>query len=187
MARDAARLSALAQSLREAHGVEVSVLAADLTRHEDLARIDSELRNNTRITTLINNAGMTVEGEFIDASIDQTQTMLALNVVALTQLSHTAAQVFRSRNAGTIVNVASVLGLVNEQANGAYNATKAFVLSLTRNMQRELAGHNVRVQALLPGLTRTEIFQRTGRSVDDLPAEMVMEVDDLCRRRAARS
>lgn len=179
VARDAARLSALAQSLREAHGVEVSVLAADLTRHEDLVRIDSELRNNTRITTLINNAGMTVEGEFIDASIDQTQTMLALNVVALTQLSHTAAQVFRSRNAGTIVNVASVLALVNEQANGAYNATKAFVLSLTRNMQRELAGHNVRVQALLPGLTRTEIFQRTGRSVDDLPAEMVMEVEDL--------
>lgn len=179
VARDAARLQQLAQSIRDAHGVEVKVLAADLTQPDALARIDRELQDNPQITMLVNNAGMTVDGGFVTADIAQTQTMLTLNVVALTQLAYTAAQAFRSRGAGTIVNIASVLALVNENANGAYNATKAYVLSLTRNMQRELADSGLRIQAVLPGLTRTEIFQRTGRSVDDLPAHMVMEVEDL--------
>lgn len=179
VARDAARLNLLAQSLREAHNVEVSVLAADLTNHDDLQRVDREIQQNNAITLLVNNAGMTVEGEFIDGDIAKIQTMLSLNIVALTQLAHTAAQAFRARRNGTIVNIASVLALVNESANGAYNASKAYVLSLTRNLHRELAESGVRMQAVLPGLTRTEIFERAGKSINDLPAEMLMEVDDL--------
>lgn len=179
VARDAARLNLLAQSLREEHNVEVSVLAADLTNHDDLQRIDHEIQQNKSITLLVNNAGMTVEGEFIDGDIAKIQTMLTLNIVALTQLAHTAAQAFRARRNGTIVNIASVLALVNESANGAYNASKAYVLSLTRNLHRELAESGVRMQAVLPGLTRTEIFERAGKSINDLPAEMLMEVDDL--------
>ncbi|MCA1178724.1 MULTISPECIES: SDR family NAD(P)-dependent oxidoreductase [unclassified Pantoea] len=179
VARDASRLNQLAQSLRDAHGVEVSVLAADLTRTEDLQRVAQTLADNEQITMLVNNAGMAVEGEFVAGDISQIQTMLTLNIVALTQLAHAAAQAFSRRGEGTIVNIASVLALVNEMANGAYNASKAFVLSLTRNMQRELAESGVRIQAVLPGLTRTEIFERSGKSVDDLPAESVMEVEDL--------
>ncbi|WP_210081094.1 SDR family NAD(P)-dependent oxidoreductase [Pantoea endophytica] len=179
VARDAARLNLLAQSLRESHGVEVSVLAADLTNHNDLQRVDHEIQQNKAITLLVNNAGMTVEGEFIDGDIAKIQTMLTLNIVALTQLAHTAAQAFRARRNGTIVNIASVLALVSESANGAYNASKAYVLSLTRNLHRELAESGVRMQAVLPGLTRTEIFERAGKSINELPAEMLMEVDDL--------
>lgn len=179
VARDAARLNLLAQSLRESHGVEVSVLAADLTNHDDLQRVDHEIQQNKAITLLVNNAGMTVEGEFIDGDIAKIQTMLTLNIVALTQLAHTAAQAFRARRNGTIVNIASVLALVSESANGAYNASKAYVLSLTRNLHRELVESGVRMQAVLPGLTRTEIFERAGKSINELPAEMLMEVDDL--------
>lgn len=179
VARDEARLNLLAQSLREAHSVEVSVLAADLTNHDDLLRVDREIQHNKAITLLVNNAGMTVEGEFIDGDIAKIQTMLTLNILALTQLAHSAAQAFRARRNGTIVNIASVLALVSESANGAYNASKAYVLSLTRNLHRELAESGVRMQAVLPGLTRTEIFERAGKSINDLPAEMMMEVDDL--------
>ena len=179
VARDEARLNLLAQSLRESHGVEVSVLAADLTNHDDLQRVDHEIQQNKAITLLVNNAGMTVEGEFIDGDIAKIQTMLTLNIVALTQLAHTAAQAFRARRNGTIVNIASVLALVSESANGAYNASKAYVLSLTRNLHRELAESGVRMQAVLPGLTRTEIFERAGKSINEIPAEMLMEVDDL--------
>lgn len=179
VARDAARLDALAQSLREEFSIDVAVLAADLTHPEGLHKVDKELRENQQITWLVNNAGMVVDGEFIDGDIANIQTMLTLNIVALTQLAHTAAQQFRARRSGTIVNIASVLALVSESANGAYNASKSYVLSLSRNMQRELADSGVRVQAVLPGLTRTEIFERAGKSINDLPAEKLMEVDDL--------
>ncbi len=179
VARDAVRLEKLAQTLRAAHHIDVTVLAADLTKSEDLQRVADRLDNNQQISMLINNAGMTVAGEFVTGDIAQIQTMLTLNITALTQLAHRAAQAFSARGNGTIVNIASVLALVNESAHGAYNASKAYVLSLTRNMQRELVESGVRVQAVLPGLTRTEIFERTGRSPDSLPAEMLMEVDDL--------
>lgn len=179
VARDAARLDALAASLREAHGVEVNVLAADLTQTDDLAKVARELRENRDITMLVNNAGMVVEGEFTDADIQPLQTMLSLNIIALTELAHSAAQGFRARGQGTIVNIASVVALVHEMMNGAYNASKAYVLSLTRNMDRELAGSGVVLQAVLPGFTRTEIFDRAGKSINEIPAEKMMEVEDL--------
>lgn len=168
VARDEARLSVLAQSLRETYGVVVNVLAADLTDQDGLLRVGREIDENKLITMLVNNAGMTVEGEFVDGDLVQIQRMLTLNIVALTQLAHAAAQVFRARRNGTIVNIASVLALVSESANGAYNASKAYVLSLTRNMDRELTGSGVHMQAVLPSLTRTEIFERAGKSINDL-------------------
>lgn len=179
VARDAARLNQLAQSLREVHGVDVNVLAADLTQADDLKRVSDELRDNSNITLLVNNAGMVVEGEFADADIQPIQTMLSLNIIALTELAHSAAQAFRARGQGTIVNIASVVALVHEMMNGAYNASKAYVLSLTRNMDRELAGSGVVVQAVLPGFTRTEIFDRAGKSINEIPADKMMEVEDL--------
>lgn len=179
VARDAARLNQLANSLRESHGVDVSVLAADLTQADDMAKVARELRDNHAITLLVNNAGMVVEGEFTDADIQPLQTMLSLNIIALTELAHSAAQAFRARGQGTIVNIASVVALIHEAMNGAYNASKAYVLSLTRNMDRELSGSGVVLQAVLPGFTRTEIFDRAGKSISDIPAEKMMEVDDL--------
>lgn len=179
VARDAARLNALAQSLRESAEVEVSVLPADLTNPQDLQRVEQEIRDNHQITLLLNNAGMSVEGEFIDADIARIQTMLALNIVAPTQLAHVAAQAFRARGHGTIINIASVLALIHERFNGAYDATKSFVLTLTRALQRELAESGVHVQAVLPGATRTEIFDRSGTPITTFPAEMLMEVEDL--------
>lgn len=179
VARDAARLNHLAASLRETHGVKVNVLAADLTQTDDLAKVAHELRENRDITLLVNNAGMVVDGEFTDADIQPIRTMLSLNIIALTELAHSAAQGFRARGQGTIVNIASVVALVHEVMNGAYNASKAYVLSLTRNMDRELAGSGIVLQAVLPGFTRTEIFDRAGQSINDIPAEKMMEVEDL--------
>lgn len=179
VARDQARLDALALSLRQQHGVEVRILRADLTDAADLQRVEQELQNNAAITLLANNAGMSVDGDFLDADLERIQTMLALNVLAPTRLAHAAGNAFRTRGSGVIINVASVLALVHEKFNGAYNGSKSFVLTLTRAMQRELAESGVQVQAVLPGATRTEIFDRSGNSIDALPPQMVMEVDEM--------
>ena len=179
VARDQARLETLAQTLRQQHKTEVRILRADLTKAEDLQRVEQELQGNTAITLLANNAGMSVDGEFIDADIERIQTMLMLNVIAPTRLAHAAANAFRARGRGVIINVASVLSLMHEMFNGAYNGSKSFVLTLTRSMQRELENSGVQVQAVLPGATRTEIFDRSGKSIDELPPQMIMEVEDM--------
>lgn len=179
VARDRARLETLAQSLQQQHAIEVRILRADLTNAEDLQRVEQELQNNAAITLLANNAGMSVDGEFLDADSDRIQAMLALNILAPTRLAHAAGNAFRARGRGVIINVASVLGLMHEMFNGAYNGSKSFVLTLTRSMQRELANSGVQVQAVLPGATRTEIFDRSGKSIDEIPTHMVMEVEDM--------
>lgn len=179
VARDQARLETLAQRLQQQHQIEAHILRADLTDAEDLQRVEQELRDNTAITLLANNAGMSVDGEFIDADIERIQTMLTLNIIAPTRLAHAAANAFRARGRGVIINVASVLSLMHERFNGAYNGSKSFVLTLTRSMQRELENSGVQVQAVLPGATRTEIFDRSGKSIDELPADMIMEVEEM--------
>lgn len=179
VARDKARLESLAARLATAHGVKVEVLAADLTRDEEVKRVAQRLADDPQITLLLNNAGMSVQGEFLDADIDKIDTMIALNITAPTRLAHAAGNSFKARGQGTIINVASVLSLVHERFNGAYNATKSFVLTLTRALERELAEHGVRVQAVLPGVTRTEIFDRSGMSLADIPPQMVMEVETM--------
>ena len=78
-----------------------------------------------------------------------------------------------------IINIASVLALAPELFNGAYSGTKAFVLNLSLALDHELAGSGVRVQAVLPGATRTEIWDRSGTPVSSLPAAMLMEVDEM--------
>ncbi|MGO4610648.1 SDR family NAD(P)-dependent oxidoreductase, partial [Variovorax sp. 2RAF20] len=74
VARDQGRLTTLADALAKQHDIRVTVMAADLTHEQDLQRVESELANNAQITLLLNNAGMGVEGEFLEADITRINT-----------------------------------------------------------------------------------------------------------------
>jgi short-subunit dehydrogenase len=122
---------------------------------------------------------MSVNGTLIEADIDRLHAMIELNVAAPTRLAAAAAASFAARGCGTIINISSVLALAPEQFNGVYSGTKAYVLNLSLSMQAELAPLGLRIQAVLPGATRTEIWERAGVDVASLPASMLMEVDEL--------
>jgi short-subunit dehydrogenase len=179
VARDEARLSALAERLHSETGRKVERLKADLTVKADLAQVEQRLRDDKSLTLLVNNAGMSVSGTLVEGDIDRFQTMLELNVIAPTRLAAAAARNFVTRKTGAIVNIASVLALAPELFNGSYSGTKAYVLNLSISLQKELEAAGVRVQAVLPGATRTEIWARAGVDVGSFPPEMVMEVDDM--------
>ncbi len=179
VARDEARLSALAERLHSETGRKVEWLKADLTVKADLAQVEQRLRDDKGLTLLVNNAGMSVSGTLVEGDIDRFQTMLELNVIAPTRLAAAAARNFVTRKTGAIVNIASVLALAPELFNGSYSGTKAYVLNLSISLQKELEAAGVRVQAVLPGATRTEIWARAGVDVGGFPTEMVMEVDDM--------
>ncbi len=179
VARDAARLTALADRLARETGVRTEVLQADLTNPADRARVEQRLQSDASITLLLNNAGMAVSGTFLESDIDAVERMIALNVVAPTRLAAAVAKGFATRKAGTLINIASVLALVPEMFSGTYSGTKAYVLNLSKSLQAELGRHGVRVQAVLPGATRTEIWDRAGTPIAHLPQEMLMDVDTM--------
>jgi uncharacterized protein len=178
VARNLERLREVAAKLAPT-GVRIETLQADLTDKADLAKVEKRLAEDKSITQLVNNAGMSAAGNMLDGDVDQFERMILLNVLAPTRLAKAAAIAFAARKAGTIVNIASVLALVPEMFGGVYSGTKAYLLNLTQSLRIELAPHGVTVHAVLPGATRTEIWERAGKDVNELPAGMVMEVDEM--------
>lgn len=179
VARDKDRLETLAARLREATGVHVEVLKADLTEKADIAQVVDRLRNDPSITLLLNNAGVAANSTLAEADLNEADRLIQLNIVALTHLASAAAGSFVNNGRGAILNVASVVALIPERFNAIYTASKAYVLSLTQSLHAEVSDKGVQVQAILPGATRTEIWERAGMDLDAFPAEMVMSVDDM--------
>jgi short-subunit dehydrogenase len=179
VARDQERLEAAASALRDAHGVQVEVLKADLTQKDDVLKLEQRLRSDSSISLLLNNAGVAADGLLANADLDQLERMIQLNITAVTRLASAAAAGFAKAGRGTIINIASVVALFPERFNATYSASKAYVLSLTQSLNAELDGTGVKVQAVLPGVTRTEIWERSGIDASQIPAEMVMEAGEM--------
>ena len=137
------------------------------------------LASDPSITLLVNNAGAAASGAFADLDVARHQTLIDLNITGLTRLTAAVVPAFKARGKGSIINVASVLALVHEIGMPVYNATKSYVLALTRALQKELGDQGVYLQAVLPGATRTEIWERAGTTLDSFPAEWVMDVNVL--------
>jgi uncharacterized protein len=178
VARDRARLDALATQIRQQTGRTVEVLVADLTDPAQLGHVAERLRTDESIDVLVNNAGAAQFGNVAGASPSAYKTLLDLNVTALTWLSSAALEGMVRRNRGTLVNIASILGVHVLPTSAIYSGTKSYVLSFTRALQQELAGTAVRVQAVLPGAVRTELWSGSGVELSALPDAWVMSVDD---------
>ncbi|MCB2251111.1 SDR family oxidoreductase [Pseudomonas chlororaphis] len=179
VARDEQRLQSAAARLRAEYKVEVEVMKADLTLKADVLKVEQRVRSDANITLLLNNAGVAADGSLAVADADQLESMIQLNVVALTRLAAAAAASFSAAGRGAIVNIASVVALIPERFNATYSATKAYVLSLTQSLAAELGGKGVQVQAVLPGVTRTEIWERAGIDAQGIPAEMIMAATEM--------
>ena len=174
VARDLARLDAVASCLRVETGRQVDVVQADLTSSSDLRRIERRLAEDDRIELLVNNAGAVLQGGFADADLDRQENLIQLNIVAMTRLTGAVIPRFLARGGGSIVNLASVVALAPEIPFGIYGATKAYALTFSQSLQAEFGSRGIFVQAVMPGATRTEIWERSGRDVNALKA--VMEV-----------
>jgi short-subunit dehydrogenase len=179
VARDEQRLEAAASKLRTEHGVQVEVLKADLTQRDDVLKVEQRLRSDSSISLLLNNAGVAADGLLANADMEQLEKLIQLNVTTLTRLASAAAASFAKAGRGSIINIASVVALFPERFNATYSASKAYVLSLTQSLNAELDGTGVKVQAVLPGVTRTEIWERSGIDASQIPADMVMEAAEM--------
>jgi len=179
VARNRERLDGLARRLSEETGRSIEIVTADLSKRDDLSRIEAILRSNAAITTLVNNAGVGATAPLLKSDVDKMSEMIELNVNALMRLTYAAVPGFVARGGGTVVNIASIAGVAPEILNGVYGGSKAFVVALTQSLQHELKDKNIRVQAVLPGATATEFWGIAGTPVEHLPGEIVMRAEDM--------
>ena len=179
VARSRESLQALAARITADTGRAAAVIVADLSDRADLARVEQVLRTDASVEMLVNNAGVAINADVADADPDRLEAMILLNVLASTRLVRAALPGFIGRGRGTLINVSSIAALAPEQLNACYSGTKAYLLALSLRLHREVAGKGVRVQAVLPGATRTPIWEKAGADIESLPPHMVMGVDDM--------
>ncbi|KJK60112.1 SDR family NAD(P)-dependent oxidoreductase [Saccharothrix sp. ST-888] len=189
VARNTERLEAAAAELGKRYGVQVETLTADLATEEGIAAVEERLRDSERaVDILINNAGFGNKGRFLSVPLQAELDMVKVHIEAVLRLTMAAVPGMRERGFGGIVNVASVAAFV---PRGTYGASKAWMVSFTQGIARDLGGTGVRLLALCPGFTRTEFHERAGMGTSNIPswawlsAERVVDeaLRDLARGR----
>lgn len=178
VARDVEKLERLAAELHDEAGANVEVLPADLAVADDRVKVAERLSAGVR--TVVNNAGFGTSGEFWNADFAVLQTQLDVNVTAVMQLTHAALPPMLAAGEGTVINVASVAGLVPGRGS-TYSASKAWVVSFSEGLANGLGGTGVGVHALCPGFVRTEFHERAGIDMDGVPSLMWLSVADVVR------
>ena len=157
VARRVEALNQLATELKEKHSVEAHVFAADLGNIEEVELLISSIKSTgIFINYLFNNAVFGGWGKFADRSAADDHQMIAVNVQALTALTHGFLPEMIEKNEGKILHTASTAGFIPGPLQATYFATKAFVVSLTKATNYELRNTAVSVTALCPGPVKTE-------------------------------
>jgi hypothetical protein len=179
VARNQPLLQSLAARITSQTGRSAEVLVADLGQPKGLAVVESRLRSDDKISLLVNNAGVASAAPLADSDAEQMSAMIALNVTALTRLTQAVIPGFIARKSGAIINIASIVALAPELLNGVYGGSKAFVLAFSQSLLHELSGKGIRVQAVLPGATRTPLWSLSGVNIDELLPGNVMTAEDM--------
>jgi short-subunit dehydrogenase len=179
IARRRDRLEKLARELTHSHGIAAGICEADLASEEGIAAAAESLAREPRLHLLINNAGFGTVGRFHEIGVESQTAMHRVHMDATMRLTHAALRGMVARNAGAIVNVASVAAFARSPANVSYCATKAWINAFTEGIYLELAGlgSNVTVQALCPGFTYTEFHDVIGIDRTKIPKWLWMPAD----------
>ena len=149
-------LLALKKDMEAAYPVAVTVIPSDLgTAGAPEALIADIHARGLEVGILVNNAGFGDFGNFAQSDLQKQQAMVSLNVSALMTLCHAVLPAMQQRGGGHILNVASIAAFQSGPFMAVYYATKAFVLSFSEALSRELRGSGVTVTALCPGPIRT--------------------------------
>ena len=165
VARSEDKLNTLADTLRGQHGIQVTVIALDLSEPDAAQRLWEETnRAGLEINVLVNNAGFGTHGDVADDNPDRLEQEVRLNCLTLTGLTARYLPTMRERKTGTIINIASTAAFQPLPHMAVYGATKAFVLSFTEALWAETRKDGIRVLAVCPGPTDTSFFEIAGES-----------------------
>jgi short-subunit dehydrogenase len=179
------RLRELAARLERAHDVTVEVCVADLASMVDVEQVARKIRGLDRLDLLVNNAGFGTSTPFAESDLHKQLDMIRVHVLAPVALTRAALEGMLTRRRGGIINVSSVAGWLARPGNTNYAATKSYLTTFTVGLAGELRGSGIQVQALCPGLTRTEFHDSPEYAEFDrrrIPGFLWMTADEVAAR-----
>lgn len=160
VARDRQKLEKVATEIT-AIGVKVTTLSLDLTQSSAInIAIAQAWRIHRPIHLLVNCAGVAHQAPFLETQLTKVEEEISLNLLGMMTITRLMAKRMASQKQGTIVNVSSLMGKVAAPTMSTYSATKFAILGFTQALRSELADHNIKVMALLPTLTDTDMARK---------------------------
>jgi uncharacterized protein len=159
-ARSAEKLGAVAEECRRL-GVRAETVTTDVTRRDDCLRLASTAG---AVDVLVNNAGFAVFDAIESAKADDLESMMRTNYFGAVNCTQAILPGMLARRSGTIVNIASVAGLMGYARMGGYCATKFALIGFSEALRDEVIGRGVRVALVCPGTTETDFFMTAERS-----------------------
>jgi len=175
VARTTARVEAVAGELAARHGVRAEAWTADLASDAGCEAVAARIAELPHLDLLVNNAGFATTGKLAKIPAGPQLAMLRLHVLAPMRLSTAALPRMIARGAGGIINVSSIAGFLYGPGNVNYSATKAYLTSFSLGLDTEVRAAGIRVQALCPGFTHTEIHDEMPHVKQQVPAWMWMD------------
>jgi len=179
VARRKDRLDTLAKKLTADTSRKVEVHVADLAKPDRIRSVEKLIAGRDDINVLVNNAGLGALGPTAKADPDVVESLVLVNVLALTRLSMAALQGFQKRSSGTLINIASVIALGPAKGAAAYSGSKAYVVNFSRSLEMEYAGSGIAVQTILPGPVHSEFFEQSGITQPMFPENLYMTPEQL--------
>jgi len=182
VARRLERLQAMAESLRQKHGIQVLVEQTDLSDLAAIGQLHARLRDKgIAIDILINNAGHGLQGPFLDAPLDKALAMVQLDIASLTAMTRHFGEDMRQRGRGKILLVASLLSYYGVINMAVYGAAKAYVLRLGDALHREMKKDGVTVTSLCPGMSDTGFAQAAQQKLTFALKALMMKPEPVVR------
>lgn len=189
VARRAEKLQVVATELMAVHGIDTRVVPHDLAAAQAAQNLHRDVRGlGITVDVLVNNAGLLYNGYFDEIALSKQEDLLAVNVVALTALSHLFVTDMLARGSGRILNVASTAGWVGIPQQNVYAASKAYVLSFTLALANELKSkssrkNGVTATALCPSYTATRMLDNPEQGPTlSVPSALIMSPDAVARQ-----
>jgi uncharacterized protein len=180
VARRLDRLTELARELEKGHRIRVRSFRADLAQEDDLARVEALIAESPTLDLLVNNAGFGGRTGFAKGEVADHTNMVRVHVDATVRLTRAALPGMIARGRGGVVNVASIAAF-SPFSGAMYSGTKAFLVMFSENLQAELRGKGVFVQALCPGMTHTEFHAVVGMDKSIVPKTLWMTAEEVVR------
>lgn len=183
VARREERLAALAGELR-GNGAEVHVVAMDLALKKSPRQLFKTVQElGVHVDVLVNNAGVTYHGPYVDMDPNAVMDMVQLNMSTLATLTRLFAEPMMAAGDGRILNISSVTAFQPVPGFALYAAGKAFVLSFTEALSEELRGTGVSVTVLCPGLTDSEMVDRVqgDSSLPEIPSFLISDARGVAK------
>lgn len=160
----------LCEKLGESNGVKVAPLYFDITDSAKMKEaVKSILAEKVPVDVLVNNAGITYNALYQMTSLERMREVFEVNFFSQFSLTQYVVKQMTRQKSGSIINVSSTAALDANPGRGAYGASKAAVVCMTRTMAHELASQNIRVNAIAPGITDTDMVGQsmTGGAIEE--------------------